>query len=391
MPRDEHRYYRRVTTRAATRCWGLALALGTAVPLAGQTTPSPSPKPPALPEYEFAWQADLGSSGPISIAVGTSMVFVAGGDEPLVAFTTGEGRKAWTATTAGAGATLTAAAGLLCAVTPSRTDDQGRRQAGRLDVLDQADGRAKWAIDALSDPIVGPVVERDTLIVANGADLRAYSAHDGFLSWRTALDAPAVALAADGGALFVALADRTLLRLDIASHAVSWRTSLESAATAIVAANRKVFVCAEDGALWAYHQERRGPPIWHVARTEAVGAPAVDHGRVYVAQFDNTARAYDAGNGTERWRVRLGSLPRDGVQVAGPHVFIPLLSGAMATCVARAGRPSGEILLSAPAGDQASTDRRLAASALTPDASLIFRVSRPSGYTAWTLTAVRRK
>jgi hypothetical protein len=117
----------------------------------------------------------------------------------------------------------------------------------------------------------------------------------------------------------------------------------------------------------------------------------VDDAHVYVAQFDNTARAYDTGNGTERWRLRLGSRPRPGIQIAGAQMFIPLLTAPMATCLARAGLPSGQIPLFAPAGAPASPDERLEASGVTADGALVFRVTRPSSHTAWTLTAVRRR
>jgi outer membrane protein assembly factor BamB len=366
--------------------------LGTVVPLAGQTKPTPSQKtPPALPVYEYAWKADLGASGPIELAVGTSMAFAAGGDNALAAFAIADGRRVWTATDVGPAARLLAAGGLLFVVTPSHLDALGRTVASRLDALGQSDGHPVWKIESLPDPVIGPVVRGNMLFLATGAEIRAYFAYDGFVSWRATLDAAAVALAGDGERLFVALDDRALLSIDTNTRAVSWRTVIERRVTYLVAANRRVFVCGDDGALYAYRQDRRGPAIWRVARTDAVGPPAVDDRHVYVAQFDNTARAYDAGNGTERWRLRLGSRPEAGVRVAGAHVFIPLLSGAMATSIARAGQPSSEIPLSTPAGDPAPANTRLGASGLSSDAGLIFRVTRPAEYTAWTLTAVKRK
>jgi len=319
------------------------------------------------------------------------MFFATSSEEGLVALAVDDGHQVWTRKDVTPAATLTVLGDLLFVLAQGRQDSGGDRVTGRMDVINQADGRSAWTLDALPDPVVGPVVRGDAVFLATGTDLRAYAAHGGSMSWHVALEARPLALAADGDRLFAALENRSLVSFDAASGASLWRMPLEGDAAALTAAEGRVFVCAKDGTLTAYRGQEAAPPIWQVRRVEAVGVPAAAGGRLFVAQFDNTARAYDAGNGTERWRVRLGSRPRPGVRVAGPQVFVPLLSGAMTACLARDGQSSDQIPLLAPGGAAAPLNRRLEAGGVSADGAWIFRVTRPTSHTAWTLTAVRRK
>jgi len=380
-----------VTFSAATRCWGLALALGTALPAADQSAPPTSPKAPATPAYDHAWSAPIESPGQIHVASDGTLVFALDGKHGLRAFTVDDGRIVWTMKGVTAEARLAGGGGLLFVATPPRPEADSQVQTpGRLDAVAQIDGRLVWTARVDVTAAVDPVVLSGSVILAADRELREYSSRDGSVAWQQTFDAPPVALADDDGRLFVALANNTLLSLDEKTHARMFETALESAAVALVAAEGRVFVSDTEGSLVAYRQDRAGSFLWRVRRAEVIGRPAVDERHVYVAQFDNTARAYDVGNGTERWRLRLDTRPLPGVQIAVGWVFFPLLSGsvASATAVTRTGQPSGEIPLAAP---EASGDQRLHASRMTRDGRVIARISRPSSHPAWTLTVAKRK
>jgi outer membrane protein assembly factor BamB len=261
---------------------------------------------------------------------------------------------------------------------------------GRLDVLESKDGHRVWTVEVNANPSVDPVLLASSILLASDRQLREYSAADGSLSWQQSFDAAVTAVAASGERIFVALANRSVRTFDRKTHAPAMEMRLEATATVLVLAERRLFACGDDGSLSAYRNDRPDSLLWRVQRVMPIGRPVVDDRHVYVAEGDATARAYDVGNGTERWRLRLASRPRAGVQIAAGWVYFPMLSGAIAVAPARTrnGQPSSVI----PFGSaEAANDFRQRWSGVTADGRMLVRVTSPASHPAWTLTAATRK
>src|SRR6185295_15495297 len=156
-PRVEHRYYRRVTIRAATRCWGLAIVLGTALPVAAQSTPPASPKPPAAPAYESAWTAPLGAPRPAHLAPDGTIVFALDAKQALAAFSITDGHALWSVADVSPDARLAGGGDRLYVITPVRPERDGQPQVpGRLEALEPTDGHRVWSVDVNANPAVDP-------------------------------------------------------------------------------------------------------------------------------------------------------------------------------------------------------------------------------------------
>lgn len=390
-PRVEHRYYRRVTIRAATRCWGLAIVLGTALPVAAQSTPPASPKPPAAPAYESAWSVPLAAPGPVHLAPDGTIVFALDAHQALAAFSITDGRVLWSVADVSPDARLAGGSDRLYVITPLQPERDGQPQVpGRLEALEPKDGHRVWSVEVNANPAVDPVLFTGSIVLATDRQLREFSVADGSLSWQQSFDAAVTAVAANGERIFVGLANRSVRSFDRKTHAPVMELRLEATATTLVLAERRLFIGGDDGSLSAYRNDRPDSLLWRVQRVEAVGRPVVDDRHVYVAEFDATARAYDVGNGTEHWRLRLASRPRAGVQIAAGWVYFPLLSGAIAVAPARtrSGQPSSVI----PFGSaEEANDFRQQWSSITTDGRMLVRVTRPDSHPAWTLTAATRK
>jgi outer membrane protein assembly factor BamB len=364
--------------------------LGTALPLQAQSTPPASPPPPATPAYEAAWKKSLGAAAPILLVADGSMLLGLDTNRALAAFAADDGRELWTVPDVAPDIRLASAPGRVYVITPVQPEHDGQPQKpGRLEALDAKAGRRLWAADF--DPgAVDPIVSAQSILLAGDRQIKEYAAGDGSVVWEQSFDAVVTALASSSTHLFVALANQTVRSIDRRTHAVATETHLDAGATTLVLADSRLFVCGEDGSLSAYRPDRSDGFLWRVNRVEPIGRPVVDEHRIYVAQFDNTGRAYDVGNGTERWRLRLESRPLAGVQIAAGSVYFPLLSGALAVASAEArnGQPSSIITFES-AEDR--RDIRQQWSSLTPDARRLFRLTRPSTHPDWTLTAATRK
>ena len=86
------------------------------------------------------------------------------------------------------------------------------------------------------------------------------------------------------------------------------------------------------------------------ARTGAnvTGAPALDEELIYTAGQDGVLRAFDRGNGAQRWYANLATRASDGPFVDGDLVFVPLRTGAIDVHL-NSGKPA--VQLAAPGPD----------------------------------------
>ncbi|HKW03290.1 MAG TPA: PQQ-binding-like beta-propeller repeat protein [Vicinamibacterales bacterium] len=340
---------------AATRCWGLLLCVGLALPVAaqqtatsgqvvptpqatppaGQPTPTPTPTPPPPPPYAFGWRQSIGSSGPLTLVVTDGLLLVSGGAPPLVARSLDTGDALWNASLSPTG---TPATGDHLLFVPS---------SGHVSALDETTGALKWS-DALPSPVSAPLWRAGWLIVAGDRELRAYRGADGTRLWTLPLPAAVTnAPVIDGDSLFVSLADHSLIAVDIKKPAVTWTVQLDTAAGPLLAANGLVYFGGEDGNVYAFRQTGASRADWiYRARTGTLGAPVADAAHVYVALLNNTARALDAHNGSMRWAIELPARPSLGMALGPDKLVVPLLSGEVAVSTFRPGgqRPVTKVI-----------------------------------------------
>jgi outer membrane protein assembly factor BamB len=378
VPLDECRYYKRVRASFTTTRWGFVLIMlvtGTSLPRLAQTnraTGRPVPAPPLA--YEAAWSETIETSGPLVLAVGSSLVFVSGGTHPLAARAFDDGHEVWTQ-----------------AITPGAPPVAGGDalfvlSSGRLTALDQATGHIAWGQD-LPAPTAGPWWRDGVVMVASGEALRVYRADTGAESWRIPLPAlPIAPPAVDGNRLFAVLANQTLVSVDMTTHAQVWSLALPTRPNGLLAAHSGLYFGGADGVLYGYSQDH-GRLLWPARHVPAVGSPAADDRHVYFALLDNTADAFDPKGGALRWRLPLGSRPLPEIRVIDAQLLVPLLTGALATFPVRDGRPAGKV--PPPAQPEASSCR-LEAFGATADGGLVFRVTVDYASDARVLTASRR-
>ena len=183
------------------------------------------------------------------------------------------------------------------------------------------DGAVAWraATGAITAP---PLVHAGWVIVAGGNALSAFRAADGTRVWRRDVGAGARRPFIEGDALFAALGDGRILRLDLQDGMTRWERRLAGApGEPFVADDRlyvgsgKYFYCldADDGSVeW---EKRIG--------AEVRGRPAADADRVYFAALDNELRALDRRHGALRWHRGVPFRPSAGPIVLDSTVIVP--------------------------------------------------------------------
>ncbi len=394
------RYYKRVPHVAATRCWGVILCVGLALPVVaqqttttGQTVPppattpaaqaptqtpptqtpaaTPSPTPqatpaatpaaPTGPAYTFKWRQALGDKGPIAIVANEKMIVAIGGTPPIAARSIEDGEPLWQQSTVAA---ARAAIGDHLVFVPS-TDG--------LVALDENTGAIAWH-DTLTAPVSAPVWRAGWLVVAGDRELRAYRATDGTKLWSVQLPSrvsnePVI----DGDRVFLTLTDRLLIAVDIKKGAVEWSVALDSEPGPLLAANGLVYFGAADERLYAYPQERAQRPSWGFpGRSAVVSTPVADTRHVYITLLDNTVRALDARSGSMRWQHPVAARAASTL-LLGPDVLaVPLASGDIVTCTPRIGAPYGNVAFVPPPDAPPGFFSRVESSAATTDLKRIF-------------------
>jgi hypothetical protein len=387
------RYYKRVPHAAATRCWGVILCVGLALPViaqqtttTGQTVPPPTTTPPATtgaqtppataptptpqatpaapaapaaPAYAFKWRQALGDQGPIAIVANDALIITVGGTPPVAARSMEDGELVWQQSTV---ATARPATGDHLVFVPSTE---------RLVALDEKTGAIVWQDDlAATSP---PVWRAGWLVAAGDRELRAYRATDGTKLWAKPLparmqNAPVI----DGDRVFMTLADRTLNAVDIKTGAIEWTVPLDNEPGPLLAANGFVYFGADER-LFAYPQERALRASWGFpGRSAVIGTPVADANHVYVTLLDNTVRALDARSGTMRWQHAVAARAAPGLLIGADVLAVPLASGDIAICTPRVGAPYGTVTFVPPPDAPPGFFSRVESSAATTDLKRIF-------------------
>ena len=293
-----------------------------------------------------------------------SLLIQSGGDPAIVARAIDDGAEVWHQDLAAAAAP---AAGDHLVFVASKD---------RLSALDEASGAVKWH-DALPAPPVAPVWRSGWLLIVAGQEARGYRAADGTLLWHLALPAaPTNAPVVDGDRLFVTLANRTLVAIDIRKPEIIWTFALAAEPGPLLAANGLVYFGADDRRVYAIKQTQPRDQKWaYRAGSMVIGAPVADAKHVYVALNNNSVRALDATIGSLRWTQALTGRAMPGLRLAKDTLVVPLHTGEVAVCGTATGKPFAIVAFPKPPEQPTGFVQRLDASAVKDDLSRVFLIT----------------
>jgi outer membrane protein assembly factor BamB len=356
-----------VPSRAATTYWGLVCVFGTALPLAashgsqtGQAVPAPAAAAAAR-AYDPAWSVPLEGAAALDVVLDGTTIVVTGGAPAIEARAAADGKTLWTHDVAPT-QPITIANGQVFVAA-----------GNRLLALAQATGRENWNVP-LAEHHTAPALHAAGLLIASGREIRLHAPADGAVLRRAELAGEAVThLAVTDTAVFVALKDQTLVRIDLPALTVAWSKPLVSAATSITAANDRLYVAAATGGLDVYRQKDLHYEWTASMAVPLAGPPTVDAKQVYLALLDHSMRALDAEDGHQRWREPLGSRPRHAPVLTTAGACVGLTTGEVTCLPIASGRPAETVAVPVLPGGETARNPRLQAIAIAPDAGIIVR------------------
>jgi outer membrane protein assembly factor BamB len=368
----------RVSRRAATTCWGVALVFASAQLAVAQQRPRSASALAEIRPYEVGWTANLDTSSPdaVLLVADSSRLIVVSPRGPVVARDAGDGHVLWTWEVE-----LTPAAppvtgdGLVFIVTTSW-----------IYALDARSGHVVWRVLTPASQM-SPAWSPGWLVMSSGGAIAAIRTADGSRVWQRDFGAHVGAVTIDGPRVYASIADRRLVAMNLVSGASAWETSLDVVPGELLAANNRLYFGAADGNFYCYGQAL-GEYVWgSPERVGVIGRPVTDGKRVYFAGFDNSVRARDAGNGNLRWRFDSQSRPWGALYLEAGHLVVPVVSGEFYLCQLADGGPAG---LLAPLKATADEGIRLDAAAAS-DGQRLFRVTASLGGRALTMYRPARR
>lgn len=155
--------------------------------------------------------------------------------------------------------------------------------------------------------------------------------------------------------VYVAAADGTLARIELATGRVVWRINAGMRLTAGVGADANaVVVAGEKGQILAFDLD--GKLLWKKQSTnEILSAPAVGQGVVVVRSIDNQVSAYDVKSGERKWSVERPLPPltlrlAPGIVIVEQQAVVALPGGRMAALALNNGGVRWEAIVGEPKG-----------------------------------------
>ncbi|MCH8618829.1 outer membrane protein assembly factor BamB [Undibacterium sp. TS12] len=155
--------------------------------------------------------------------------------------------------------------------------------------------------------------------------------------------------------VYVAAADGTLARIELATGRVVWRINAGMRLTAGVGADADaVVVAGEKGQILAFDLD--GKLLWKKQSTnEILSAPAVGQGVVVVRSIDNQVSAYDVKSGERKWSVERPLPPltlrlAPGIVIVEQQAVVALPGGRMAALALNNGGVRWEATVGEPKG-----------------------------------------
>jgi outer membrane protein assembly factor BamB len=284
-----------------------------------------------LPVFPFAvrWSVEIGGP-PVSGAAPVSddrFVYVALRSGHIVAYDLENGRETWRKEVA-VRHPLVADGGLVFAATEDA-----------IHAFRGSDGAFAWEAPA---SIAAPLVARAGWLVAlSSGKAIAFRAADGMRVWERSVGDAVEPPAIEGDRVYVALQDGRLIALQIADGTPLWERSLGAAVGQPFATPERVYAGTSDR--WFHCVKATNGDLDWQRRIggELQGAAAADETMVFIVALDNVMRAYDRGNGNQRWQHALKRRPAAGPFVLGSTVLIPSFSSAEIWAWTTTGKPAG--------------------------------------------------
>lgn len=246
-----------------------------------------------------------------------------------------------------------------------------------IHALSAETGAVAWRQKAgtLTAPLV---VQGGWIISALDAEITARRASDGTVVWTQNVGPLRLAPTIDGDTLYLPLADKRVVSLELTSGRVKWERRMRDAPSEIMALGRRVYVGSEDK--WFYCLDAKdGEPDWHrYIGTATIGRPAIDSRHVYFTAMDNYVRALDRRNGAIRWQYGLPFRPIAGPDVVGTVVVVPGSADVLQALDAVGGKPVKPMALGAPLASAPSYDeieQVPLAAAITGALNIAWRIS----------------
>jgi len=264
-----------------------------------------------------AWTQTIDGPAPVAAAANAAHL-VAGWPDHLDVFLLESGAKEWSLPVP---STRVACDDMFCVA----ADDSAIR------AIDLARRAVRWE-QSLDRPLSATPSLRSgwvLLATANGV-VRALRATDGQPVW--SFDAGAAlsgAASINGNQVAIATAGAKISLLNLLNGQPLWTRTLEQQPGAPRLGGGAVMVGVEGGRL-VILDEADGR-IRFETRTggNVTGAPALDEKHIYEVGQDGVLRAFDRGNGAQRWYANLATRASDGPYVDGDLVFVPLRTGAI--------------------------------------------------------------
>ena len=365
---QDHRYYRRVTRRTTTICWGVVLALSPLLPRVPVHAVQSRPNVPISLPFEFAWAATLDTPGRASLLATRDHLIVSTIGGALAAYEPATGAVVWTNSGLNPEVAPVAGEGLIFLASQ-----------GRLRAIAEATGAARWEDREASLSAAPPVWRAGWLLAQTSTGLRAYRAADGVLVWKSAEFAQPLSgpLTIDGDLVF-AVAGKKILAIALPTGDMRWTTDdLETNVADVLAAHERVYFSGADGRLYCLRQSD-GRQLWASPRhPRIVGRPVTDEASVYFVSLDNQLRALERFGGNQRWKAGLDARPTPGLALANGRVVVPLTTGELVIHATKTGQQAGVLPIVQP-GAGAGTPSKLEAIAAT-DAGVLVRLTTSSG------------
>jgi len=203
--------------------------------------------------------------------------------------------------------------------------------SGHLFIVDAATGDIRRETQLPIELALAPLVDLPHLYSGTtGGELVAFDAETGAERFRAQVGEPPLALASFGGKVLVSGSARTLTALEAGSGAESWRFRGRSGFHASAAFSRDRLYVGNDAGEFYCLALSDGDKRFQWATGASIRFPALVEDRsVYVTSFGNDLYAYQAGGGTERYRVKLPGRPATSPVRFGQRLVVVTYDGTV--------------------------------------------------------------
>ncbi|MGQ0734306.1 MAG: outer membrane protein assembly factor BamB family protein [Acidobacteriota bacterium] len=229
---------------------------------------------------------------------------------------------------------------LVTASTPATGDGLVFADAeGGISALDQRTGRTVWHVP-LPGALAAPLYwDTGWLLASTGSgELIALRAEDGQRIWQQSLGSPlAVSPTPGADRLYVALSDRRLAALELATGSTVWSVAFDEVVTGILALDDQLLVASRSNRVHSVSLDRGRVGWSQRTGADVAGAPVADDRLIYFAALDNLLRALHRRSGNLAWIRKLPSRPTGRPLRAGNLVLVPLVTTDIAAYSAETG------------------------------------------------------